>query len=116
MNLTRPAVGLRNSESGDMERITGAACPKCGCEDSTVLGVGSWWGTPTETRQCGACGEQFRSEQKAVDAKPGKVVVKFVRLRCPHCSSTDVFTQGTRGRFRSHKCRACQRPFQSVEE
>jgi|694.fasta_scaffold89818_3 hypothetical protein len=112
-HTTRPEVGLRNSESGDMERITDPECPVCGCPQSTVVSQSTWWGKTTVKRACGHCGNQFFATEEAEKAKS---VVRFVRVRCPHCQSKNCRITSTRGRIRWHKCGDCQQPFQSVED
>lgn len=48
-----------------LREIRGPECPKCGCCDSTVGGVSSWWGTPQEQRLCRHCGRRFAVTQGA---------------------------------------------------
>jgi len=40
------------------------------------------------------------------------------KTRCPHCHSDDTFVASSPkdSRIRYHKCRACGKPFKSVEE
>jgi DNA-directed RNA polymerase subunit RPC12/RpoP len=96
-----------------MQRVSGVACDRCGCEQSAVIAEGRWWGQKVETRQCANCGNVA---QVMAPADPAvKSVVKYVKVRCPFCQSRSVKTTSTRGAIRWHKCGDCQKPFQSIE-
>lgn len=115
---TRPEISLQHlglpiNQGGDMDRITGAACSACGCEDSEYISQSTWWGQVEEKRRCANCGTIFTAK---VESQPAKMVVKYVRIRCPKCASKNVRTTSTRGTIRWHKCGDCQQTFQSVEQ
>jgi uncharacterized Zn finger protein len=98
-----------------MERVTGAECSNCGCEDSELISTSRWWNQATERRRCAACGTIYTATEQA-PPKPSKMVVKFVRVRCPGCGSKNIRTTSTRGLIRWHKCGDCSKAFQSVED
>lgn len=57
-----------------LKRVTGPACPRCGCEDSVALAPALRWGRPTTTQQrrCKFCGAKFMGaiEAEEQDEEP----------------------------------------------
>jgi uncharacterized Zn finger protein len=113
--LHQSPLGSHPNKGGDMERVTGAACTSCGCEESEVVSQSRWWGEAVERLRCANCGVIYTA--KVVEKiAPAKSVVKYIRMRCPGCGSKNVRTTSTRGTIRWHKCGDCEKSFQSVED
>lgn len=102
-----------------LEKVTGAECPRCGCEDSRVIRTRNGWGAEFESRSCNNCGKLFTVNVKAEDAKPDEpVAVPYVRVacRCPKCGSENPKVVRTiPGGIRYHKCPTCRHTFKSCE-
>lgn len=101
-----------------LDRMTGPACPVCGCPDTTVVsrrGRGftspdpDTWPDPgaIRTHVCGNCRHRF-VPPPATDPQPLAV------QRCPHCHHARTKITSTRGRLRYHKCEGCDLPFRTV--
>lgn len=100
-----------------LERMTGPACPVCGCCDTTVAkrrGRGfaspdpdAWPDAATSRLACVNCGNQFVAPPPT-DPQPLAV------QRCPHCNHARTKITSTRGRMRYHKCEGCELPFRTV--
>jgi transcriptional regulator NrdR family protein len=103
-----------------LERVTGHACPRCGCEDSRVIRTRNGWGGQFESRSCNHCGKAFVVNVAAEDDKAsgGSASVAYVRVacRCPQCGAENPKVVRTiAGGVRYHKCGTCRHTFKSAE-
>ena len=87
-------------------------CPRCGASHGDDLGENAFGELVT---LCGACGSQYETVQ--VGRKENrKIVVDYFIIECPHCGSDDHYVDGTQRPIRYHKCRSCNKSFQSCEK
>ena len=111
-----------------LEKITGPACPRCGCAESAELDRRRGWdGRDQVVRRCGACAHRFTSAEDPPAKRNGKAPaqadpdpdpdagVVFHVLRCPKCHSDKVRTHTTRRPLRYHLCPDCGLRFKSIE-
>lgn len=101
-----------------LEKVTGAECPRCGCEDSRVIRTRNGWGGSFESRSCNACGKLFTVNAKAEEAEADEpVAVPYVRVacRCPKCGNENPKVTSSRGEIRFHRCGRCDHRFKSYE-
>ncbi|MFZ5831450.1 MAG: hypothetical protein ACOY3P_15300 [Planctomycetota bacterium] len=117
-------------------RITGPACPHCGCEDSRILEEQEQEGRRVEIgepvvllrrtytyRQCRLCWRSFEHTTEWEESRQRQEAdtgVPYVALRCPVCNSKAVKTTRTmpaagRARVRYHRCSGCSATFKSTE-
>jgi transposase-like protein len=115
--------------------ITGPECPRCGCQDSSVIRRGVRWGQPWSRRRCHNCGEAWACNDPPPaapgDARlaagddavpidppppdPDRGVIYHV-VRCPNCGSDHCKVTSTRRPVRYHRCDDCGHTFKSVEK
>jgi ribosomal protein S27E len=114
-----------------LERCTGPACPRCGCQDAEILKrpdpeSTTWWASGRA--RCNHCRREFAFKEIPAEAadfvegssspeesRPSDMGVPFIPVRCPDCHSTDVPVTSSRRPIRWHKCRVCGKTFKSVE-
>ncbi len=90
-------------------------CPQCGADFGDDLGVNAFREMVTRCGSCDTIYETRVTELTPVDETPGKAIVPYLIVRCPHCDSEDTFINGTNRPVRYHRCRSCNNPFQSLE-
>jgi hypothetical protein len=78
-----------------LKRFAKPECPKCGCEDSDVIGGGQrWWGKPIDKLLCTVCANVF-----------------FGPAQCPECGGQDIVAKSSPVRFCYQECRGCKAKF-----
>lgn len=100
-----------------LEKIKSIDCPKCGCNDTKLVGAGERYGRPWARYACGFCNFEFVTG--ADPTQPGEVNGVVERpVQCPKCSSTKVPVNNTSRvgeTLRRHrKCRNCGQNFYST--
>lgn len=106
-----------------MMRQPNPDCPRCGCDDVTVLrepDPAANWFAYTRLR-CNHCGREWNAKprppapapiQPPVDATP--IYRPAVRPKCPECGSRENRVTSTELPIRNHKCH-CGATFKSLE-
>ena len=104
-----------------LDKVTGAECPQCGCEDSRLMRTRNGWGGAFESRSCNNCGKAFYvtvnpADDEHEDKKPVAVPYTRVACRCPMCGGENPRVVRTiPGGVRYHKCPKCSHTFKSYE-
>lgn len=119
-----------------LEKITGPACKRCGCQQSEEVGQKEWFGALLSYRRCRNCLLTWATplpqiNDTALDVPPPSAgsprqehgVVQYeanpVRCRCPKCQADNPPVKKTiprdgGGAVRYHKC-GCGHTFKSME-
>ena len=104
-------------EATVVQRVTGPACPGCGCCDSKVIRTETRWGKGSARHRCAHCSSTWSVTVTDADTQDNgtqRAVIYHV-LRCPKCDGTRCPVTHTDRPIRHHKCEDCGHPFQSVE-
>lgn len=116
-------------------QIVGPECPRCGCRNSFVVKVQSWFGARVILRRCRHCATRFNApaepvEEPSLDIPKGGFLPEsaktvsyssaLVKCRCPKCQARNppvksTQTAGDSAKIRHHKCAKCGETFKSVE-
>lgn len=118
-----------------MERAEGPSCPKCGCQESRLVGRARarWgkvksailrgedqpesrarWSRKQIMRRCTACRTEWIVEVQHLNG--ARKSVPYYVMLCPSCGGSNTRVTGTELPVRHHRCDDCAYPFTSVEQ
>lgn len=77
-----------------MLKTQGPDCPKCGCNDSQLVQIGSCWGRLFALYECQYCGRRFQHGH--------------VKAKCKNCGSTSIRVASSPRAVNGYKTRYCK--------